>query len=202
MASNGQSKPATFTMRRVLTSWLDDLLVHGSPCNDAILLAAAWRTVGGQASRRAQTLADINELALALTTSRERHLETVQQGKAFAAAIEAAWPCQALAALAEVGEPTYPVAVGVAAAGHGLDLNETVSAYVLAFICNLVSAAVRLGPIGQTDGQKTIASLLARCQALAVGAAASSLDDLGTAAFRSDLASFNHETQYTRLFRS
>jgi urease accessory protein len=73
---------------------------------------------------------------------------------------------------------------------------------VLGFVANLVSAAVRLGIVGQTDGQRVIAGLMPAIGELAAFAETSTLDDLGGAAFRSDLAALRHETQYTRLFRS
>jgi urease accessory protein len=182
-----------------LADWLGDLLAHGSPRNDALLLTAAFRAAE---TGEAELLESVNELALALASSRERRLETLQQGQAFAAALLAAWPAPGLTTLAGLTEPAYPVAVGIAACAHGLALPPTIAAYAAAFVANLVSAAVRLGPIGQTDGQKTIATLLPDCEALAVEAAAGTLDQLGGAAFRSELAALNHETQYTRLFRS
>ena len=77
-----------------------------------------------------------------------------------------------------------------------------ITGFVLALIANLVSAAVRLGKIGQTDGQKILAALLPRIRALAREAANSTLADLGGCAFRSDIAAMRHETQYSRLFRS
>ena len=67
---------------------------------------------------------------------------------------------------------------------------------------NFVSAAVRLGAIGQTDGQRTLAGILLVVRALARLAAGAGLDDLGACAFRSDIAAILHETQYSRLFRS
>jgi urease accessory protein len=72
----------------------------------------------------------------------------------------------------------------------------------LSVFANLVSAAVRLGPIGQTDGQKILAGILLNVRGLAQEAADASLDDLGGCAFRSDIAAMRHETQYSRLFRS
>jgi urease accessory protein len=73
---------------------------------------------------------------------------------------------------------------------------------VLSLIANLVSAAVRLGAIGQTDGQKTLAGVLPDVRRVAREAAGAGLDDLGSCAFRSDIAAIRHETQYSRLFRS
>jgi urease accessory protein len=184
-----------------LRDWLGDLLRHGSGRNDAVLLAAAWR-----AARAGdfETLRGVNELALALSPSRERLLETISQGNAFVAAVSAAWPCAAIDDLAITAKAgvAYVVALGVAAAGHGAPLAATLDAALLAFISNLVSAAVRLGPIGQTDGQKIIAALLPVVRDVAAFAARSTLDDLGGASMRSDIASMRHETQYSRLFRS
>ena len=56
--------------------------------------------------------------------------------------------------------------------------------------------------IGQSDGQRILAALLPAIEAAAANAATATLDDLGGATFRSDIASLAHETQYTRLFRS
>lgn len=177
-----------------LQEWIADLLRHGSARNDAVLLAQAWRSAGTPA------LQEVAELALALCPSRERRLETGAQGAAFVLAARAAWPCAALDALD--GEVAYPVALGAAAAGHGVALDALLDHYLLAFVANLVSAAVRLGPIGQTDGQRILAASLADIRAAGAFALQSTLEDLGSATLVSDLASMQHETQYSRLFRS
>jgi urease accessory protein len=184
-----------------LDVWLRDLLEHGAARNDAILLATAYRAVHDGAW---DEVARIAELAAALATSRERHLETTAQGNAFIQAARAAWPCGACDELARVwrGDIAYPVALGVASAGHDLPLAATLDAFLAAFVGNLVSAAVRLGVVGQTDGQRLIAALLPLVEETARAAHDATLDDLGAAAFRSDLAALKHETQYTRLFRS
>ncbi|HYP58671.1 MAG TPA: urease accessory protein UreF [Beijerinckia sp.] len=184
-----------------LQCWIADLLDHGGVRSDAILLKAAWSAAY---ARDIEALAHVNELALALSPSRERHLETSAQGNAFVAAARGAWPCAAFDFLGTAGQDdiAYPVAVGVAAAGHGIDLRATLKAFALGFCTNLVSAGLRLSVIGQADGQRIIADRCTAIEALADFAADSSLDDLGTCAFRSDIASMRHETQYSRLFRS
>ena len=184
-----------------LNDWLADLLDHGSARNDAILFAAAFRA---STAEDGAALAKVAELALALANSAERHLEATTQGGAFVAAIAKAWPCAAMDHLRQVwdGPVVYPVAVGVAAAGLGLALPAALQAFGLGFVANLVSAAVRLGVVGQTHGQRVIAGSIPPVLALAAFAENASLDDLGGCAFRSDLASLRHETQYTRLFRS
>jgi urease accessory protein len=187
--------------RSTLMAWIEDLLSAGGGRNDAIVLAESWRAAhAGDAAR----LAVINALALALAPSAERHLETAAQGRAFAAAIAESWPCAAVVALrVQAGaDIAYPVAVGTAAAGHGLPLASALQAYLHAFAANQVSAGVRLIPLGQTDAQRVLAALepvVARMTQIAGGA---TLEDLGGSAFMADIASLRHETQHTRLFRS
>ena len=100
------------------------------------------------------------ELAAAFAPSKERHLETTAQGRAFVEATRAAWPCAALDRLAAEwdGPVAYPVAVGVSAAGHGIAVDQALHAYLHAVVANLISAGVRLIPLGQTDGQRLLAA--------------------------------------------
>jgi urease accessory protein len=182
-------------------TWLADLLEHGGAWSDAVLLAAAHR-----ATTRAdnQALGEVAELAAAFAPSLERRLETLKQGDAFLLAARVAWPCAAFERLARAwkGETAFPLAIGVASAGHGLTLESTLEAYLVTYVSNLVSAAVRLVPLGQTDGTRIVARLTPLARDVAARAALSTLDDVGGAALRSDIASMRHETQYTRLFRS
>ena len=182
-------------------SWISDLLVHGSGYNDAIIMAAAHRAI---TIRDRAALGEVAELAVAMQPSSERHLEATAQGNAFLTAARAAWEVPSLAFLKSAwdGDVVYPVAVGALSAGHDIPLSTTLDAFILAFSATLVSAAVRLGPIGQTDAQRILAALMPTIRKTAILASTSTLDDLGSAAFRSDLASLRHETQYTRLFRS
>ena len=182
-----------------LEDWLRDLLRQGSGRQDAVLAAESWRCAeAGDAA----ALAEVNDLALALAPSRERRLETGQTGRAFADAIRSAWPLATAEALPRGEDIAYPVAFGAAAGKAGFPLGPCLEALLLAFAANLVSAAVRLGIVGQTDGQRVIAALLPEAQELCAGLAGSTLDDLGAFALRSDIAALQHETLYSRLFRS
>ena len=184
-----------------LAAWLADLAAFGAPRLDAFLFALAHRAA---ASADWDALDEVNMLAVALAGSAERRLETTAQGAAFRLAVRAAWDSEPLAhAPAREGEPVaYPVVVAAAAAGRGMALAHASQAYVVAQFANLVSAATRLGIVGQTDGLKILAGLTPDLAALAREAAGASLDDLGACAFRSDIAAMRHETQYSRLFRS
>ena len=181
--------------------WIADLLSYGSGRNDAILLAEPWRAVRDD---NKDALKSVIDLSLALQPSSERYLESTTQGKAFLATARAAWSNDRLEKIVALhrGDITYPVAVGIVSSSYAMPPSHVLEAFLTAFVSNLVSASVRLGVIGQTDGQRVIASLLPRVKEIAEFASRSSLDDLGASVFRSDLASLHHETQYTRLFRS
>jgi urease accessory protein len=184
---------------RSLGGWLVDLLTFGAPRTDAILFAECFRAA---VSEDWEALTEANAFAIALANSAERRLETTAQGLAFVLAARAAWDCEPLRQLSLVERVVYPAAVASAAAGHGLPLEASLQAFILAQIGAAVSAVVRLGPIGQTDGQKIQATLIPRIRALAREASVSSLTDLGSCAFRADIAAMRHESQYSRLFRS
>jgi urease accessory protein len=184
---------------RSLGAWLVDLLSFSAPRADAILFAECFRAATAEDWK---ALAEANALAIALANSAERRLETTAQGSAFVLAARAAWDCEPLRQLFLEERIAYPAAVASTTAGHGLALETSLQAFILAQIAAAVSAVVRLGPIGQTDGQKIQATLIPRIRALAREASGSSLTDLGSCAFRSDIAAMRHETQYSRLFRS
>ena len=183
-----------------LRDWLAAMLTEGSGFCDAVFLAQAHRAASAQDEAG---LREIAELAAAFVHSRERQLETSTQGRAFVEIARSAWACHGLDEMvAACGGMVYPVAVGVVSAGHAVPLEPAMHAFLHAVVSNWISAGARLVPLGQTDSQRILAGLEADVAATAKRALEASLDDLGSATFRADLASLRHETQYTRLFRS
>lgn len=185
------------TLRR----WLAGMLAAGSGFCDAVLFVHAHRAVTANDGAALRAAA---ELAAALVTSKERLLETTAQGRAFLDATRAAWPCPALARLdsAWQGAIALPIAVAVACAGHGIDCEPALGAFLHALLANWISAGVRLIPLGQTDGQRVLAALEGEVAACAARALTTPLDEAGSCTIRADIAGMRHETQYTRLFRS
>jgi urease accessory protein len=169
-------------------SWLETFLLHGAGHNDAILVRHAHRAANNETS-----LQDLAELAAAMAPGLERQLETTAQGHAFATAASV-W--------APVNPAPYPVAFGAFAASQGIPEHETCMSYLGATVASLVSAGIRLIPLGQTAGLRLLRDLEAHISAVAAGTEAATLDDLGTACFRMDIAAMRHETQHTRIFRS
>lgn len=188
--------------RAGLVEWIDALLAMGGLGSDAVFFARAHEAAETRDDGR---LRDAAELAAAFQPSRERRLESFSQGAAFVSAIRATAPTEALDRLKACwdGPVAYSVAVGATAAGHGVERGPALAAFLHAGVANLVSAAVRLVPLGQTDGQIATAALLPAIEAAADAAlAVTDAEEVGAAALAIDLLSMRHETQYTRLFRS
>jgi urease accessory protein len=183
-----------------LQDWLASMLDGPGFC-DGVFLAHAHRAA---ACSDDAALREVAELAAAFVPSRERHLETTAQGRAFIEIARAAWNCDGLdrRIAACDGAIVYPVAVGLVSAAHAIPLAPTMHAFLHALTSNWISAGSRLIPLGQTDSQRALAALEPVVVATGARAIDATLDDLGSATFRADLASMRHETQYTRLFRS
>jgi urease accessory protein len=188
--------------RASLVTWLETVLTDGTGRVDGALFAAAWR-----AARAGDWPAfdAIAERAAAWRGTSEMALESRQQGGSFLSTTRNAWPHPTLTATHERlgGELALPVAVALAAAAHGISVEAALGGYLHAFTANLISAAVRTVPLGQSDGQLALATLEGAVRRTAEAAlAVGDLDEVGTATPLLDWCSLRHETQYTRLFRS
>lgn len=187
--------------RAGLADYVATALAAGAGRVDGALLAAAWRAAAGG---EPAALDEVARLAAAWRGSAELALESLAQGTAFVLVTAAAWPDPRMAAFAarHPRRLAHPVAFGAAAGFAGVPLRPALLGWLAGFAANLVSAGVRLVPLGQTDGQVATAGLQPVVAAAADAALAAALDSLGTAAPMLDLLSMQHETQYTRLFRS
>ena len=193
----------TVTAAADLKAWLTDILHHGSGWSDSVLFSHTHKAA--LAAEYAK-IEELSALAIAFQPSKERHLETTAQGRAFLSTVAATWPNTRLTALTQLfareAQIAYPVAVSLACAAHHIPLLPSLNAYLGAFAASLISAAVRAVPLGQTDGQIVTAAISPLIGTVASKASTAALDRLGGSAWRADIASMKHETQYTRLFRS
>jgi urease accessory protein len=190
--------------RESLVDWLEADLCYGSGRNEAIFFSEASRCA---MDNDCEKLFAVAELAAAFRGTSEFALESSQQAAACLAMLRQVWPDRLLDRLSELLRerhvaPALAVILGVRSARQGIAASLALPAFLQSYIANLVTAAVRLIPLGQTDGQRAIAELEEAVLAGSVQAWKSSINDLGSAAFMVDLASMSHETQYTRLFRS
>lgn len=183
-------------------SWLETLLRDGASWNDAVLFRHAHRAAREQNCAQLRAVA---ELAAAAHPAAERRQEQLSQGAAFRrAAVQSGTAPDILREFE--GDLAYPVAVAVVAAAYAIPVTFALTAFLQSSVTNLVSAAQRLVPIGQTDAQMIIAALQPTVDAVGRRAAAlgdgDPFDALGSATLLADLAAILHETQYTRLFRT
>ena len=184
--------------RDSLIAWLEGEIAHGSLFADAAFFAQAWES---------DSIHEIAALAASMRGSAELALEAESQGRAFLLVLHGAWPNAALDRLAETLEradvaPTPPIVAGVAAKACGAPQSSATALYLQSTVANLISAAVRLVPLGQTDGQRATASLEPAILAATDRALACPPDEIGSAGVMVDIATMRHEIQYTRLFRS
>ena len=197
-----------------LQGWIAAILTQGSGRMDADILRDAYRAAeDGQFA----ALDAANRRGLAFRATAELALEAAQQGNAFLATCRAAWPDAFIEKWASnppplagegrvgAGPPEgacHSAVFGAVAARAGIGLADALVGYLHALSANLVSAGLRLGIIGQTDGQR----ILAASEPVVAHAASAALTrapaDFGAAAFAADLASMAHESQHVRLFRS
>jgi urease accessory protein len=190
--------------RKSLVDWLEVDLCYGSGRNEGIFFCEAWRCAIDDDRAK---LFEIAELAAAFRGTSEFALESSQQATACLATLRQVWPDCLIEWLSEIlcerhVQPALAVVLGARSARQGTPASLALPAFLQSYIANLVTAGVRLIPLGQTDGQLAIAGLEEAVLAASTQAQKATINDLGSAAFMVDLASMAHETQYTRLFRS
>ncbi|WP_299964126.1 urease accessory UreF family protein [uncultured Roseobacter sp.] len=173
---------------RSFEAWLHDLVAFGGGRADIVLLGAAYRAVP-------EDVPVIDATARAFAASAGRLRETADQGQAFCRTVDAIWHTR-------LGALCYPVAVGRAASERDLSLDLTAALYLQAFAANLVSAAVRRIPLGQTEGQDLLARMAPLVTQTVDDAMGTPLTDLTSACFAADIAAMQHETLYSKVFRT
>src|SRR5258707_6859144 len=184
--------------------WLEADLRYGSGRNEAIFFLEAWRCA---TEDDCEKLLEVAELAAAFRGTSEFALESSQQAKACLATLRPVWPDRVVESLSELlsernDSPALAVVLGARAAGQRVPYGLALPAFLHSYVANLVTAGVRLIPLGQTDGQLAIGELEHAVLAASAQAEHATSRDLGSAALMVDLASASHQTQYTRLFRS
>jgi urease accessory protein len=190
--------------RKSLVDWVEADLCYGSGRNEAIFFIEAWRCTK---ENDREKLLEIAELAAAFRGTSEFALEASQQAASCLATLRRVRPDPLLETLSELLSevrisPVLSVVLGVRVAMEDIPATLALPAFLQSYLANLITAGVRLVPLGQTDGQFAIAELEPAVLAVASQVEQATIHDLGSAAFMVDLASASHETQYTRLFRS
>lgn len=177
-----------------LRDWIEGNLEYGAAHNDAVLLACACR-----AHEDAAKLKELAQMACALTPARQRHEEMLVTGRAFIEAARA-WPNAVFDRLP--ADCPYPVVFGAVAGANAISCNDTLVAFLTAYVQAQISVAVRIVPLGQSDGLAVLAALEPLVTDRAAALSNATLDDIGSCAYAADIAAMQHETLETRIFRS
>ncbi|HEV8719402.1 MAG TPA: urease accessory protein UreF [Candidatus Binatia bacterium] len=181
--------------------WIGDLLEYSVGHIEPPLLS---RLIASWTAQDFTLAVQWNALFLASRETSELRAETLQMGyslRKLVMELEEADE-KALAHLARLEEISFPAAFAFAAAQWKVPAQPAVVAYLWAWLEGQVTAAVKLVPLGQTDGQWMLFALGDRLLPIAERAASMSNDDIGGFAPGLAIFSSRHETQYSRLFRS
>lgn len=175
------------TTQSEVERWIADLITQGSAWNDAVLFAQCWNSENEK----------LNELALSMTSSSERYMETTQLGRSFAIAASVFTYVKFVD-----GDLAYSIAAGMACKNMGVEQHSALLAFLQGFAAAQVSVAVRLVPLGQTAGLHVLKNLMPIISETANRATIATLDDLGSCTLLADIAAMNHEHLQPRIFRT
>ena len=183
-----------------LVSWLCDQLHLSLVRGDLAVIAqsiAAWR------DGNLQRITQLNDWLLQTRETSELRAQAEQMGRSLCSWLRNHHGIAAAQlAYCEQLPPTYPIAFALAAAQTEASVRDCLLSYAFGWAENMVQAAIKSVPLGQTAGQRILACLSQQIPA-AVQTAIDLPDD-ERQAFSPMLAilSAQHETQYSRLFRS
>ena len=177
-----------------LQDWLKGLINFGSLKTDAMLLSEAW---GLNKKKKYNSILKLNDFAVSLNQSYEKYIENHEQGKAFIKITSDTWNhyfvCKQL---------LYPIAFACSAVQEDISLEDTIICFLHASLCNLLSAGIKLIPLGQTDGQKIQIEINKEIEKQYKVILKEELKDIGSCGWVNDIISMKHENQFTRLFRT
>ena len=193
------------------SQWLTDQLHLSQARSD---LAVTAKAIDAWRQNDLNRVAELNTWVLTTRESGELRQQSQQTGRSLLewlrqlpmaesdATPDKAATLQAHLAFARDLPPTWPVAFALAAAQTAAPVRDCVLACAFGWAENMAQAAIKAVPLGQTGGQRILARLLQAIPA-AVDSAIT-LPDEQRQAFSPMLAilSAQHETQYSRLFRS
>lgn len=182
-------------------AWIGDVLEFSVARMEApvlLRLMRAWSQAG------IATVEHWNAYFLATRETAELRAETVQMGYSLTRLLNEIGEAEApsFAQLLDIAEPAFPTAYACAAAHWQIETTSALIAYLWSWVENQVMAALKAVPLGQTHGQKILLALGARLQTIAEAAAKRADYELGNLTPGLAMLSSQHETQYSRLFRS
>ncbi len=197
----------TITNAEQLQDWLAQELKQGSIRVETAIMARAYRAVQTEAPEIPLDQATLQSWNQWLTATRETHelrQQSLQMGGSLRKLLLDLTPAiEPLFTFAPLSAPChYAIAFGLGAAFWHIDLPQATLGYLHSWVNNLISAGVRLVPLGQTAGKRILFNLMPDITHQATQILTLKDDELYSCSWGLSMASMGHETQYTRLFRS
>jgi urease accessory protein len=187
------------TQAEALNHWLVQELDHGAITLEASVLGRAWKASQEQ---DCSALHDWNQWISALRETEEMRNQSWQMGRSLQRLLSDLDPTlQPL--LDACGEPcNFATAFAIAASHWDIDCKTAILGYLHSWASNQINAGVKLIPLGQTAGQQLLLNLLPTIEDAADHALNRLEDEMVCCGWGVAIASMNHETLYSRLFRS
>ncbi|MGG6238713.1 urease accessory protein UreF [Nodosilinea sp. AN01ver1] len=199
----------TVTTAAALTRWLEQELAYGLVAIDAAAVGLVYQAATQAAWGRQEGLptaapfALLNHQLSALRDSEESRQQSWAMGRALVRMATHLHP-HLKPWFNAAGNPcNFAIAFALLATHWHIDPQQAVLGYLHSWAANLITSAVKLIPLGQTVGQQILLELYPALEAACDRALATqSLDELYLSSWGTSLAAMQHETLYTRLFRS
>ena len=182
-------------------TWISDVLEFSL---SSFELPVLWRLCHAWQDEDRREIQYWNDYFLAGRDTAESYAETLQMGFSLCRLLESL--CHGNAQLPiqshRLDRVSFPAAFACAVTIWGIPPRAALQAYAWSWLENQVGVAMKAMPLGQTDGQRLLCSLGARLTLLVEGAASMPDSHISNFCPGLSLAGCNHETQYSRLFRS
>ncbi len=182
-----------------LKQWLQAQLRYGAIRIEAAVMLRAIQSVN---TGDLQALTRWNLWLSAARETEELRAASWQMGRSLMQLFGKLIP-QILPIVNSVGNPcNYAIAFGIVCAHWQVNIKAAILGYLHSWASNLITAGVKLIPLGQTAGQELLLDLQPLLNIAAMEILTLEDDNLDCCSWGLSLASMQHQTQYTRLFRS
>ncbi len=184
-----------------LQNWIEWELQEGAISLDAAVMVRALNAANSGTWEKVQ---EWNYWSSATRETEELRQQSWQMGNALLRLVMALGPVEDRVEVTVLGEEecNFAIAFGVAASYWQIPPDVALLGYLHSWACNFIGAGVKLIPLGQTAGQQLLFNLQPKLVTAVQTILRVEDDDLSSCTWGLSLASMQHETQYSRLFRS
>jgi len=184
-----------------LLDWLSQELRGGSIRLETALMRWSYAAL---AQQNFVQLEEWNQWLSALRETEEMRSQSWQMGRSLLRLFADLEPelVNDFPAWTQAADCNFAIAYSFVAQAWEIPVDEAAIAFLHSWAANLISAAVRAVPLGQTEGQRLLQQMTTPIQTAAAEIAELTTADLMACNWGVSLASMQHEALYSRLFRS